>query len=79
MSEDNKVGFENGVPVVKVPVELGGKYKEFFAACAKLNSKILEEGTPEELEQVIVVAGRILGFSYAAFKSMFDCVNEREI
>ena len=66
------------IPSVRVPVKLLERYGEFFQACVKLNGQMLNGGSLEELEQVLTIAGYIVGFAYAAMKTPLDCINKVE-
>ena len=76
---ENKLG-ANGLPAVNVPIELLQKYPEFFEACVRLNEKMLLGGSVEELEQIVTLAGKILGFGYASMKGGgFGCINDEPV
>lgn len=75
---DEKVLIENGVPCVKIPAALVAKYGDFLKACVALNDKLILEGSVQELEEIMVIAGRIVSLAYAILKAGegLDCIND---
>jgi hypothetical protein len=78
-NDTSDIGFVNGLPTIRVPIELAEKYGSYLQSVIALNTQLLNEGSIQEAEQLVKISGHILAFAYSVLKAAeaIDCVNDK--